>query len=115
MKMFYVIPMCMMLSVCTNGFVADIGVVAMNTTDFQNITSITNTTESPYYDAYANATKSHNVSTSTTYPTYIGAVAINTKKNYTTNSTSDGMRYSDSKKWVSPIIGSCMLYTLSQF
>ena len=99
MKMFYTIPIFTMF---INGFVADIGTVEMNTTDvIQNITSITNTTESPYV-----ATAS-NVSTSTTYPTY----TIN-KKNYTTSDTND---VNDKMYGSNFIIGSCMLYTLSQF
>ena len=94
MKMFYTIPIFTMF---INGFVADI----TNTTDvIQNITSITNTTDSPY---------SYNVST--IYPTSI----ISTKKNYTSTSyTNDVNDKIYGSNMVLPIIGSCMLYTLSQ-
>ena len=106
MKMFYVIPMCMMF---INGFVADAtqqnDTVAMNTTD--SITSITNTTDSPY---------SYNVSTSTDavaiYPTYTINTTNSNKKNYT--STSDTNDINDKMYGSNFIIGSCMLYTLSQ-
>ena len=97
MKMFYTIPIFTMF---INGFVlADIDAVAINSTD--SITTITNTTESPY---------SYNVSTSTDavaiYPTY----TIN-KKIYTTSDTND---VNDKMYGTNFIIGSYMLYTLSQ-
>ena len=104
MKMFYTIPIFTMF---INGYVAqdmnstDSITSITNTTD--SITSITNTTESPY---------SYNVSTSTDavaiYPTSI----ISTKKNYT--STSDTNDINDKMYGSNFIIGSCMLYTLSQ-
>ena len=105
MKMFYTIPIFTMF---INGFVADIGTVEMNTTDvIQNtmlnrITSITNITEEAPSTTFG---------TVATYPTSIISTKSATPHNYTTNSTSDGMRYIDSNNF---IIGSCMLYTLSQ-